>query len=587
MSDRAVPVGHDGVRRPALRTARVRVRAWASTWAREAVPFAAIAALGFALRLVELDAKALHHDESLHAWFSWRLATGEGYEYDPVYHGPVQFLLIGLTHVIFGAGDFVSRIPPALMGSIAIFLPFFLRRQLGTVGALTASVILCLAPTYLYQSRFAREDIYVACISLALIVVILRFFDAPSRWHPTALLGLLAVSFATKETTYITCAFLGVFLVGMLVVQGARARRAGGRWRDGAFVKAALGLGVDAWAWGVSAFLLVFTLLFTTFLTNPGGLREGLVGSIDYWLSQQDVNRGGQPWFYYLYLLPAYEWPVVLLGLVGIVLALRRPSAGRVLLVWWFVASLAIFSWASERMPWLVLHPFLPLILLAGIAAQAIWERRSRVWAKVAVAAAAVAAVAWVYSSVQLSYFRSADPAEFMVQVQSSDDVPKVRDEVFRLRSALAAETDEPVVVQVDSWGGTSWPWAWYLRDLPIGYYDMSQPDDVPLGPVLLVADPNHAAMDPRLDGYEKRRFRLRVWWVTEWTNASVGDWARWFVHRTPWSPTATMDEWLYVRRDVARRHGIRYSGVEGQAAFRSGQIASRNDSSASGPVRR
>jgi uncharacterized protein (TIGR03663 family) len=417
--------------------------------------------------------------------------------------------------------------------------------------------------------------------------VILRFFDAPSRWHPTALLGLLAASFATKETTYITCFILGLFLVGMVVVQGVIARRAGGRLRDGAFVKAALGLGFDAWAWGVSAFLVVYTLLFTTFLTNPGGLREGLVGSIDYWLSQQDVNRGAQPWFYYLYVIPAYEWPVVLLGLAGAVVALRRPSAGRVLLIWWFVASLVVFSWASERMPWLVIHPLLPLILLAGIAAQAVWEHRGRVWARVVAVAAAVAAVVWIYSSVQLSYVRPTDPGEFMVQVQSSQDVPEVRDELVRLHSALAAGSSDPVVFQVDNWGGTGWPWAWYLRDLPIGYYDMSQPDAVPLGPVLLVADPSHAAMDPRLENYVSRRFRLRVWWVTPWTAAGVGDWARWFLDRKAWSQTATMDEWLYVRRDVAERLGVRYPDATGQAAFGSGQSADRNDSQRSGAVLR
>ena len=115
----------------------------------------------------------------------------------------------------------------------------------------------------------------------------------------------------------------------------------------------------------------------------------------------------------------------------------------------------------------------------------------------------------------------------------------------------------------------------------------MSAPESVPLGPVLLVADPNRAEMDPRLREYEKRRFRLRVWWVTEWHNAGVGDWARWFVHRTPWSPTATMDEWLYVRRDVARRAGLRYPDPDGQAALGSGQSAARNASRLSGPVRR
>ena len=94
---------------------------------------------------------------------------------------------------------------------------------------------------------------------------------------------------------------------------------------------------------------------------------------------------------------------------------------------------------------------------------------------------------------------------------------------------------------------------SWYLRDMPVAYHDMSVPDQVEPGPILLVTDPNHAVMAPNLQGYEARRFRLRVWWVPEYGAASPIDWARWALTRRVWSPTATMDEWLYVRKDIAQ----------------------------------
>src|SRR5262249_22995527 len=120
-------------------------------------------------------------------------------------------------------------------------------------------------------------------------------------------------------------------------------------------------------------FAFIFTVLFSTFLFRPQGLRNGLYGSIQYWLSQQPVNRGGQPWFYYLVLIPFYELPVVLLALLGVAAALRRPTLFRAFLVWDAVACLVVYSWASERMPWLVLHPLAPLVLLAGVGVQALW----------------------------------------------------------------------------------------------------------------------------------------------------------------------------------------------------------------------
>jgi uncharacterized protein (TIGR03663 family) len=530
-----------------------RARAWAAAWWREAVPFAALAALALGLRLLQLDEKPYHHDESLHAWFSWRLSNGEGYTYDPVYHGPMQFYLIGLAQFVLGAGDFVSRIPPALMGTTIVFLPFFVRRQLGTVAALTASLALCLGPSYLYFSRFAREDIYVACVTLGLVVVAIRFFDRPSFWQPSVFFGLLAVAFATKETTYITVFVFGLFAIGAVVVQAIAARRAGRSWLEGTFFGSAVSLGRDAWAWAAATFLVVFTLLFSTFLTNPQGLQDGLWGSVDYWLGQQDVGRGGSPWFFYLVLMPAYEWPIVLLGALGIFVALRRRTMTDLFLVWTFVCSLAVYSWASERMPWLVLHPLLPLVLLAGIGAQTLWSARGRVVARLAFAVVGLAAVGALYSSIQLSYFRSADPRELLVQVQSSDDVPRIRDEFIGLQNLMTRRSGEQVVFQVDSWGGTGWPWSWYLRDQPLGYYDMSNPEQVPRdAPALLVADPNHLAMAPFYKQYEKRRFRLRVWWVPDWDAASPFDWARWAITREPWSETATMDEWLYLGPDAA-----------------------------------
>jgi uncharacterized protein (TIGR03663 family) len=519
---------------------------------REVAPVAALCALALALRLVRLGHMPLHHDESEHAWFAWLLRTGRGYHYDPVFHGPVQFYSIAVTDLIAGTRDVAARIAPALLGTGVTLLPLALRRQLGRTGSLAAAGLLCLSPSYLYFSRFAREDIYFACVSLALLVVILRFISAPRAWQPPLLGGLLAVSFATKETTFISAFLLGLYLVAALLVQILRCRAAGGQGRDAALATAARSLGAAPWLTGAATFLVVYTLLFTTFLTNPGGLQEGLTGGIRYWLSQQPVGRGGQPWFYYLVLLPAYEWPILAAGIVGIAHALRRPSTGGLLLVWFFAGNLAVYSWASERMPWLILHPLLPLALLAGSGIQVIVRQRHALPRRAALGAVVLLAAAAAFAGGRLAFAHPADPAELLVQVQTSSDVPGIRDEIVALERRVRAATGRSPTLEVDSWGGTGWPWAWYLRDLPAGYYDFSTPSLVPRAQIALVAAPNLEAVQGRFTGYVARRFRLRVWWVPTW-HTSAGDWGRWLVWRTPWSHTAEMDETLYVRRDVAR----------------------------------
>jgi uncharacterized protein (TIGR03663 family) len=545
----SAPAAVVGRGRPALSDLVSRVLAVR----RELLPFAAIGTIAFAARLVSLTRMPLHHDESEHAWFAWLLRTGHGYHYDPVFHGPLQFYLMTLASLVLGTTDFAARVAPALIGSLMTVLPFLLRRQIGRVAALTASIALCCTPSYLYFSRFAREDIYAACVTFGLFIVFLRFLDEPRRWHPPVFFGLLAFAFATKETAYITSFLLLLFVLGAVGVQAIGARRVGGRMRDAPLVRAAASLGATVWAWAVATFLLVFTLLFSTFLTNPSGLREGLVGSIRYWLSQQPVGRGGQPWFYYLILLPAYEWPLLIMAAVGVVSVVVRRNIAGAFLIWMAVGSLAVYSWASERMPWLVLHPLLPIILLAGIGLQSLVESRRRLGSRVLLGVAAIGAMASIYAAVAVAYIRPADPRELLVQVQTSDDVPKIRSELMRLEASSRRRLGRPLSLTVDAWGGTGWPWGWYLRAVPVSYDDLSIATPQADPDAVLVAAPNQARIEPLLRGYVAHRFRLRVWWVQDWGAAGVRDWARWLVARKAWGPTATMDEFLYLKPDLAR----------------------------------
>ena len=122
-------------------------------------------------------------------------------------------------------------------------------------------------------------------------------------------------------------------------------------------------------------------------------------------------------------MLFAHEWPVLLLGAVGAVAAFRRPTLLRLFLVWAFVLSLAVYSWAGEKFAWLVLHPLLPLILLAGVGLQEIWAARRTLLGKAGLAVTGLALAYSVYASVLVNAVHPADPREFLVSTQSSTDV--------------------------------------------------------------------------------------------------------------------------------------------------------------------
>lgn len=142
------------------------------------------------------------------------------------------------------------------------------------------------------------------------------------------------------------------------------------------------------WLTAAGVFTVLFVPLYTTIFTKPYGLFSGLVGSMGYWLVQQGVERGSQPWYYYTFLqIPMYEYLPALgvLSAGGIALGkrFRQPARGRtveeqgaepssqrtllrIFLAYWVVTSLFIYTYAGERMPWLTVHIALPQILLAG-----------------------------------------------------------------------------------------------------------------------------------------------------------------------------------------------------------------------------
>jgi uncharacterized protein (TIGR03663 family) len=503
---------------------------------REVLLYAGLVAIALALRLYDLGSRPFHHDESQDAYFSWILFDKGDYAYQPILHGPLRFYLTASAYAFFGDTDFTARLAPALMGTSMVAMPYFLRRQLGRVAAFIAAVLLAIGPSYLYFSRFAREDIYFAAISLALLVVVFRFLDAPRPWHPALIGALIALGFGTKETMYITGFVAFTFFAMLLLREG-----------PGGPTRAALrSVGWEAWVWALAAFAVTFTLLFTVFLTNPSGLWDGLYESIAYWIRQHGVGRGGEKPYFYVAVLFGEEWPVLALGAVGAVLAFRQPTVLRAFLVWAFALSLAIYSWAGEKFAWLVLHPLLPLVLLAGLGVQWLWELRGAWLARAGLALAAVAALYVPVASWWINVDHRANPREILVSTQSSEEVKRVAEEVHAM-----ARKRPKLSVTVDAADGATFPYAWYFRHLDVGYLDLTGVTTPPATDVLVMTEPNSQRLASHLTDYTSRRFSFRVWWVRDYAKATPANWARWIFERKVWNPTGGMPEYLYVRRGV------------------------------------
>ena len=185
--------------------------------ARFAITFEHVAYLGlFALALLThlwgLGDRALHHDETLHAAYSWRLYTGQGFAHDPLLHGPFLYHIAALMYFLFGDNDFTARLSVALFGSALVVMPFLIRRELGRGAALLAATYLLLSPAFLYVGRFIRHDMYAVVFELLAVISIVRYASTRrARWLyiGAAALGLMST---TMETFYLYLAISGSLL---------------------------------------------------------------------------------------------------------------------------------------------------------------------------------------------------------------------------------------------------------------------------------------------------------------------------------------------------------------------------------------
>src|SRR3990170_1747907 len=196
------------------------VQAIAINW--EIVLFFGIMVLAFASRFYDLGTRVMSHDETSHVYFSWRLYHGDGYQHDPVTHGPLQFHLIALSYFLFGDNDFSARIPAALASIATIAFLWNYRRYLGRAGALVATFLLLISPFILYYGRYARNEAYVGLFGVITLWAILRYLETGLPRYIFWLTAASVLHFTAKETAFIYTAQALIFLAVFFLVRSAR-----------------------------------------------------------------------------------------------------------------------------------------------------------------------------------------------------------------------------------------------------------------------------------------------------------------------------------------------------------------------------
>lgn len=700
------------------------------------------------MRFWDLGLRAVHHDESLHAYYSWNLFDGNGFVHNPMMHGPFQMEATAGLFFLFGDSDYTARLLYAIAGTALVLMPLLFRSRLGDWGALITSMMLTFSPAMLYYSRFARNDILMAVWALGIVIAMWRYLDddaggksdvggeeefmpvagasgdegnTPLRQaqdslspepsplseegegegdregqeeddnlpleHPPGsppkmgkaryvyiTAALLAFAFASKESAYIITATMGLYLALVVtsrnwdairskvvigedsppaavvkMVQGGRSAffqglemrgisketgflvllititlplwgafvsifqdtplldwsgltlassvgeggPIGAPVRGGlvvAFLVTALliflgllyGLKWNKSVWWKAAvvFYVLFILMYTTFFTNLVGIGSGVWQSLGYWIVQQGEARGGQPWYYYIIITTVYEFLPLVLAIIGSVYYVRKRDKLGLFLVYWVWMTFLLYTFASEKMPWLLVNITLPMIVLSGkflndLIAKVEWRTMRNggvlvlpgvpiflilLWnlafvgldgmetldilmaVAVGVVVIALAATGYLLSRrigregfAALGLISGAavllvlgGRAGIMASFDHGD-VPiemivytQTSPDIHRLARQLRAQ-DLQVGTQIASIDGTSgfhWPWYWYLRGKEgIGYttYGSTDSPNLPNALVALVHSSNKSAADEAFAEVYSEAQRIRHrWWFPE-----------------------------------------------------------------------
>lgn len=544
-----------------------------------------IAAALFA-RLIGLGHRAMSHDESLHVFYSFNLFRGfasslgrhgvPAFEHDPMMHGPLLFHLNALVYAVFGANDFTARIVPALAGTACVAMLWLYRRWLGRRGAFLAAALVAFNPGLLAYSRYIRNDIYISLFTLVMFWGALRYRETLRPAFLIALVGGYALSFVTKEVSFIHGVVLGAVCTLLLAWESAwEAKRIpdalhsselpAARWGDVAAVLFTLALPfatplffkplgwapwdrevlprspeelmqtatvgltlaglsclvalawfrrsrrLGTWALCFVLFWVVQILFFTTLFTNTArGLDSGIAGSLGYWLPQHEVERGSPDPFFYVSLILLYEPLLALTAIPGAWRA-RRPAGAALLL--WALGNLLIYSWAVERMPWLMIHVSLPLCLLAGPSLAAAFQAPRRSPARALTAgAAALLCLHMLVNSIRANGPLAESHREPLYFAHGGEDL-KIA--VRIVERQLARHPNGLVQVHPEF----AWPLVWYFRETPTDYSEFVDPPR--RDAVAAIVPPNMRNAYVGTPWVARGEFQLIHWPRQEWHTLS------------------------------------------------------------------
>lgn len=540
------------------------------------------------LRLIFLDQRPLHHDESLHGAYSlyyFRDALTGFYQYNPLLHGPLLYHTVPWSYWLLGINKFAIRFPGVLLSTSVLFIAPLLKKHLSRNHFYFLLLFLALSPTFTFWSRFLRHDNFV----FFSLVIGLASFKVKRPIFRATLIGLAAaLHLCAKENFYIHFLFVIAYLgfQHFFTLEGSLLKRIK-NWISSFPLQSSLGLLI---------FIIICLHYYSAGFSYWKGVEDLIGGrAFTYWFAQHHKERISGPFSYPFFINSMYEawWlplfflhfysfykerltlffksllPFLLLGfllfiieefslipsltqfchnilkikiafdyllfflilphsVIGVYHYLRNKNELLSISHYSFFATLFTYSYLGEKVPWLALYP-----AFFGLIYFFLTFKRKHM------ALLGALLCLNIYQNYLTNVRLPSAANNLLTQVHTT---PEYEQALFRVQRALESG-EAKVLVRHEN----IWPSTWYFYGFPNFFYG-SHLKPTSEYDYIFTSTTDQQMQGFASKGYRKRIVPLRSWWVPNYEEATVENFLVYFFTKKPWNPTGDQKVAIWER---------------------------------------
>jgi len=423
------------------------------------------------LRTFQLDNRPLHTDEAVHAIKFGELLEEGSYTYDPIeYHGPTLNYFTLVSTSLFGEetlqdiNETTIRLVPAII-SLLLIASLLLLYQKNNFGLVTLiAFLLTISPVIQFYSRYYIQEILLVAFSYSSFLTFFKYFRTKKLLWLVVSGVLVALIFATKETSIITFFAATTAIIALSVFYKDFWKKI--LIKKNHFLIFAI----------VSSFVSI--LFYSSFFSNPQGIIDSILTFGNYFSKAGNNIEHAQPLYYYIRLmffskteLVFYSGiPIFLFSLAGIYFSFLNKNEIQNIFFFRFITIFSftqavVYSFISYKTPWLMLNFWTGILFLAGFGIYKSYKMINQKHYKVIFTLLVISILSHnIYQTYITSFKYPYQLENPFTYSQTTPEIISIAEKVMSL--AEANKNGKEVPINVIAKDNDYWPLPWYLRKM-------------------------------------------------------------------------------------------------------------------------